>query len=82
MARSRDYRRHQAQRHMRRRLNEKRRMHANSYGLPTAWLDDPRLKGRMKEQPQLCSRHCCGNQRRHYGASIQERRAPGASETE
>ena len=29
---------------------------------------------RFKEQPQTCSLHCCGNQRRWYGRSMQERR--------
>lgn len=29
---------------------------------------------RFKEQPQLCSKRCCGNQRAHEGPTIQERR--------
>lgn len=55
-------RRHQAITHMNRRLSEDRNQHY-------AWLECPcltdrRAMARFKEQPQLCSGRCCGNQRR------------------
>lgn len=70
--RSRAYRRHQAQRHMRRRLKEDRNEHYNDLACP-CW-HDPRAMARFKEQPQVCSCPGCGNQRRYYGPSIQEKR--------
>lgn len=55
-------RRHQAQSHMRRRLKEDRNQHYDD--LKCACWTDPRVMARFKEQPQMCSFHCCGNQRR------------------
>lgn len=71
--RTRSFRRHQAQRHMRRRLKEDRNQHYN-------WLDCPCLTNkkamaRFKEQPQVCSGECCGNRRKYEGRSMQEKRA-------
>lgn len=71
--RNRAFRRHQTQRHMWRRLKEDRNEHYRNLECP-CWYD-PRAMARFKEQPQTCSRHCCGNQRKYYGDSIQERRA-------
>ena len=70
--RSRDYRRHQADRHMRRRLKEDRNQHYRD--LDCACWTDPKAMARFNEQPQFCSRRCCGNQRRYEGAPIRERR--------
>jgi hypothetical protein len=63
--RTRAFRRHQAQRHMRRRLNEDRNQHYNN--LDCRCWSDPKAMARFKEQPQLCSCWGCGNQRRAWG---------------
>ncbi len=66
---SRAFRRHQTYRHMWRRLKEDRNQHYNNLGC-SCWYD-PKAMARFKEQPQHCSRYCCGNQR--YGFSGEER---------
>lgn len=69
-------RRHQARTHMERRLKEDRNQHYDD--LKCACWTDPRAMARFKEQPQVCSLECCGNQRRWAkGAgklTMQERR--------
>lgn len=74
--RSRAFRRHQATRHMRRRLKEDRNQHYDDLGCP-CW-HDPKAIARFKEQPKLCSCWMCGNRRRHAGETIQERRSKAA----
>lgn len=69
--RGRAYRRYKAFTKQRRRVKEKLNM------LP---FDFPCFykRGyweRLKEQPQVCSGMCCGNQRKYYGPTMQERRA-------
>lgn len=78
--RSRAERRHQTGRHMWRRLKEDRNQHYDDTNCP-CWTDK-RAMARFKEQPQVCSNACCGNQRKHEGRTLQERRAnwDGASE--
>lgn len=71
--RTRAFRRHQANRHMMRRLKEDRNQHYND--LTCACWTDPKAMARFKEQPQVCSCRGCGNQRKWEGDSIQERRA-------
>jgi len=74
--RERSFRRHQANRHMWRRLKEDRNQHYTD--LKCAWWRDPKAMARFKEQPQRCSGDCCGNQRRAYGRytpTLQELRA-------
>jgi hypothetical protein len=63
--RSRAFRRHQTQRHMWRRLKEDRNEHYRDLSCP-CWYD-PKAMARFKEQPQVCSRECCGNQRHAWG---------------
>jgi hypothetical protein len=59
-------RRHQADRHMQRRLQEDRNQHYND--LSCACWTDPKTMARFKEQPKRCSRPwCCGNPRRVGG---------------
>lgn len=70
--RTRAFRRHQTYRHMWRRLKEDRNQHYSDLGCP-CW-HDPKVMARFKEQPQRCSGWCCGNQRKHQGAPIRERR--------
>ena len=73
--RSRAFRRHQAHRHMWRRLKEDRNQHYENLQCPC--LFDPKAMARFKEQPQKCSRECCGNQRHTWGRdnpTMQERR--------
>ncbi len=70
--RSRDFRRHQTYRHMWRRLREDRNEHYDDLDCP-CWRD-PQAMARFKEQPQVCSGRCCGNQRRHEGLTLQEKR--------
>ena len=75
--RTRAYRRHQAWRHMWRRLSEDRNQH---YGnLSCSCWHDPKAMARFKEQPQHCSCWLCGNPRRVAKAderrTIQEHRA-------
>jgi hypothetical protein len=73
--RSRAFRRHQAQRHMRRRLKEDRNQHYCNLTCP-CWYD-PRVMARFKEQPQYCTLDCCCNQRWAFGyknLTMQERR--------
>lgn len=77
--RSRDFRRHQASRHMWRRLKEDRNQHYRD--LDCACWTDGKAMARFKEQPQLCSRRCCGNQRHWEGAPIRERRWEQADHT-
>ena len=66
------WRRHQANRHMWRRLKEDRNEHYDDLTCP-CWTDRKAM-ARFKEQPQFCSRRCCGNQRAHEGPTMQERR--------
>jgi phage terminase small subunit len=66
--RNRAFRRHQAERHMRRRLKEDRNQHYDDLTCP-CW-HDPRAMARFKEQPQRCSCWGCGNQRRYEGKTI------------
>jgi hypothetical protein len=66
------FRRHQTERHMRRRLSEDRNQHYADLACP-CWTD-PRVMARFKEQPQVCSCRGCGNQRRWEGLTLQERR--------
>ena len=70
--RTRAFRRHQSQRHMRRRLKEDRNQHYDD--LDCSCWRDPKAMARFKEQPQWCSAPCCGNQRKYEGATLQERR--------
>lgn len=69
-------RRHQADAHMWRRLREDRNQH---YGdLACACYRPGKTMARFREQPQGCSRSCCGNPRK-WGKgvdrlTIQERR--------
>jgi hypothetical protein len=70
--RTRAFRRHQANRHMRRRLKEDRNQHYND--LDCACWTCPSAMARFKEQPQVCSCPGCGNWRRYEGPSIGERR--------
>ncbi len=74
--RSRAFRRHQLDTHVQRRLKEDRNQHYDDLNCP-CWTD-PRAIARFREQPQLCSRACCGNPR-HWEKgenrlTIQERR--------
>lgn len=76
--RSRAFRRHQASRHMWRRLKEDRNQHYED--LTCSCWTDPRAIARFKEQPTICSNpSCCGNPRRvrgrlKNGLTIQERK--------
>lgn len=73
--RSRAFRRHQADRHMWRRLKEDRNQHYDDLRCPC--LFDPKAMARFKEQPQKCSGMCCGNQRHAWGRknlTMQERK--------
>lgn len=60
--RTRAFRRHQASRHMWRRLKEDRNQHYNDLNCP-CWTD-PRAMARFKEQPKVCSCWMCRNPRR------------------
>lgn len=77
--RTRSFRRHQTDSHMRRRLKEDRNQHYDDLRCP-CWTD-PKAMARFKEQPKLCSCNMCGNPRRASWASktarltIQELRA-------
>jgi hypothetical protein len=61
MSRNRAYRRHQAYRHMWRRLKEDRNEHYNDLTCP-CWSGG-RAMTRFKEQPQECSCYGCRSQR-------------------
>ena len=63
--RTRDFRRHQTNAHMQRRLKEDRNEHYNDLLCP-CWTDKKAM-ARFKEQPQHCSWDCCGNQRHAWG---------------
>lgn len=81
--RSRAFRRHQTECHLRRRLKEDRNEHYNN--LTCACWTDLRAMARFKEQPQLCSRSCCCNQRHAWGRknlTMPERRFMCKSETD
>jgi hypothetical protein len=68
-------RRHQADRHLRRRLREDRNQHYND--LSCSCWSDAKAMARFKEQPKRCSRPwCCGNPRRFGGQrTMQEMRS-------
>lgn len=70
--RTRAFRRHQAHRHMWRRLKEDRNQHYDDLTCP-CW-SDPKTMARFKEQPKRCSCRSCANRRRYDGDSIQELR--------
>jgi hypothetical protein len=70
--RGRAYRRSKAYSKMMRRLKEDRNEHYSNLTCP-CWTD-PKAMARFKEQPQHCSCWGCGNQRKHEGAPIRERR--------
>lgn len=75
MERTRAFRRQQALTHMRRRLSEDRNQHYRN--LTCLCYTDAKAMARFKEQPQRCSRECCGNQRWQFGQyvpTMQERR--------
>lgn len=55
-------RRHQAIRHMNRRLSEDRNQHYEYLSCPCYW--DPKARARFKEQPKTCSCSMCCNPRR------------------
>lgn len=58
-----------------RRLKEDRNEHYNDLNCP-CWTDEKAM-ARFKEQPQHCSRECCGNQRHAWGKknlTVPERR--------
>lgn len=61
--RTRAFRRHQTDTHMRRRLKEDRNQHYND--LSCACWHDPKAMARFKEQPKHCSCFMCGNPRRY-----------------
>jgi hypothetical protein len=74
-------RRHQAQSHMMRRLKEHLNQHYRDMRCPC--VTEGRRRARFKEQPQLCSRECCGNPRRWFSGNsrftMQELRASQAA---
>ena len=70
--RSRDFRRHQTDRHMWRRLKEDRNQHYDDLGCP-CWTD-PKAMARFKEQPKQCSKPCCSKMREQYGPPVSELR--------
>lgn len=72
MARSRAFRRHKADSQMWRRLKEDRNQHYRD--VTCACYQPGKAMARFREQPQACSLMCCGNQRRYYGPTMQERR--------
>ena len=70
--RTRAFRRHQADRHLQRRLSEVRNQHDHNH---LDWLKAPRAAAQYREQPKACRKRCCANQRKYEGPTIQERRA-------
>jgi hypothetical protein len=71
MQRTRAFRRHQAHRHMWRRVKE----HWAQDGDPHCFCrTNLKWRGRMKEQPKLCSCWACRNRRQTEGPTIQEQR--------
>jgi hypothetical protein len=70
--RNRAYRRHQAMRHLWRRLKQDRNQHYNDLACP-CW-HDLKVMATFKEQPKLCSCWMCANLRATQGATQQERR--------
>lgn len=76
---NRAFRRHQAQRHMWRRLKEDRNQHYEN--VTCACYTDPKVMARFKEQPKMQQCYCCSSPR--YNAwmktkerlTLQERRA-------
>jgi hypothetical protein len=71
--RSRAFRRHQTERHMRRRLSEDRNQHYDDLSCP-CW-GDPRIMARFKEQPARDWVWRCWERRQLAGRTVQERRA-------
>lgn len=67
-----------------RRIKEDRMEHGDSRVCSCFDPEVDRARGRtfsyFADNPQLCSRWCCGNQRRMYGPTRQEKRAPTAKE--
>jgi len=76
-------RRHHAYRQMWRRLREDRNQHYADLSCP-CWFD-PKARARFREQPQVCSGACCGNQRHTWGRTnltMPERRFECKSEND
>lgn len=67
--RTRAFRRHQAIRHMRRRLSEDRNQHYADLSCP-CW-SDPKVMARFKEQPKQTQCDCCSSPR--YSAKGKEK---------
>jgi hypothetical protein len=61
------FRRHQARRHMRRRLNEDRNQHYND--LSCLCWSDPKVMASFKEQPKRQCYCCCNVRRRPFAKS-------------
>jgi len=72
MARTQAYRRHQTYTHMWRRLSQDRNEHYDDLSCP-CWTN-AKAMARFKEQPQVCSCWCCGNQRKIEKLTLGERR--------
>ena len=69
--RNRARRRHEANRHMKRRLSEDRNQHYDR--LDCACWTDPKAMARFKEQPKWQQCYCCCNRRRDKWQSAPER---------
>ena len=75
MRRTRDFRRHQTERHMWRRLKEDRNQHYNALDCP-CWTDGKAM-ARFKEQPKLfCRCWACSHERhvRRTQPALRDRR--------
>lgn len=64
MKHGRAFRRHQAERHMQRRLKEDRNQHYRNLDCP-CWYD-PKTIARFREQPKICGCWMCRNPRRVF----------------
>jgi hypothetical protein len=57
------------------RLKKKRKLYWGGYDYP----NDEKTLGKIVSTPQMCSRYCCGNPRRHRGeVTLQEKRCTEA----
>lgn len=80
------FRRHQAHRHMWRRLKEDRNQHYERLDCPCYY--DPKAMARFKEQPKMQQCYCCCNVRRNdwlkerERLTLQERRFACEEETD
>jgi hypothetical protein len=81
MNRSYDERKHNRHYKGMRRIREDRAQHGNDHSClcfkTNGW---GKVFSRFADNPQVCSKECCGNQRKYEGLTIQEEKGPSIND--